>query len=280
MSGNYSFSLTTFSPSGKLGQIEHALNAVNQGVTSIGIKVTDRDPSLFFCFLPTVRASSTISQSYLSTSINLATNGVVIATEKKSASTLIDDSSIEKVAMVCDSIGMVYSGMGPDFRLLVSRARKYAQQYKQLYMENPPTRILVEQLARVMQDYTHRGGVRPFGVSLLIVGYDDVSGPSLYQVDPSGSYWAWKASAIGKNMINAKSFLEKRYNDEIELEDAVHTAILTLKEGFEGQMTETSLEIGIIGISTIGVAGKDREQFPLFRKLSPSEVKDYLANIA
>jgi 20S proteasome subunit alpha 2 len=54
-------------------------------------------------------------------------------------------------------------------------------------------------------------GVRPFGVSLLIIGYDDVSGPSLYQVDPSGSYWAWKASAIGKNMINAKTFLEKRY---------------------------------------------------------------------
>lgn len=86
-----------------------------------------------------------------------ATNGVVIATEKKSASTLIDDESTEKVAVICDSIGMVYSGMGPDFRLLVSRARKYAQQYKQLYMENPPTRILVEQLARVMQDYTHRG---------------------------------------------------------------------------------------------------------------------------
>lgn len=53
-------------------------------------------------------------------------------------------------------------------------------------------------------------GVRPFGVSLLVIGYDDVTGPSLYQVDPTGSYFAWKASAIGKNMINAKTFLEKR----------------------------------------------------------------------
>jgi len=94
---------------------------------------------------------------YLKQIVPTATNGVVIATEKKSASTLIDDESTEKVAVICDSIGMVYSGMGPDFRLLVSRARKYAQQYKQLYMENPPTRILVEQIARVMQDYTHRG---------------------------------------------------------------------------------------------------------------------------
>ncbi len=54
-------------------------------------------------------------------------------------------------------------------------------------------------------------------------------GPHLYQIDPSGSFWAWKASAIGKNMVNAKTFLEKRYNEDIEIEDAIHTAILTLK---------------------------------------------------
>jgi 20S proteasome subunit alpha 2 len=60
-----------------------------------------------------------------------------------------------------------------------------------------------------MQEYTQSGGVRPFGVSLLIAGID-AQGPSLYQVDPSGSYWKWKASAIGKNMVNAKTFLEKR----------------------------------------------------------------------
>lgn len=54
-------------------------------------------------------------------------------------------------------------------------------------------------------------GVRPFGVSLLVAGWDDSRGPTLYQVDPSGSFWAWKASAIGKNMVNAKTFLEKRF---------------------------------------------------------------------
>lgn len=44
--------------------------------------------------------------------------------------------------------------------------------------------------------------MRPFGVSLLMAGYDE-NGPQLYQVDPSGSYFAWKASAIGKNMVSA-----------------------------------------------------------------------------
>ncbi len=51
--------------------------------------------------------------------------------------------------------------------------------------------------------------MRPFGVSLLLAGRDD-SGAQLYQIDPSGSYFAWKASAIGKNMVNCKTFLEKR----------------------------------------------------------------------
>ncbi|RKP17828.1 N-terminal nucleophile aminohydrolase [Rozella allomycis CSF55] len=199
MSSRYSFSLTTFSPSGKLVQIEYALNAVNAGVTSVGIKV--------------------------------------IATEKKTPSILIEDSTIEKVATVCDSIGMVYSGMGPDYRLLVRKSRKSAQEYLNVYKENPPTLQLVREVAAVMQEYTQSGGVRPFGVSLLIAGVDDHHGPTLYQVDPSGSYWAWKASAIGKNMVNAKTFLEKRYAEDMELDDAIHTAILTLKEGFEGHMT-------------------------------------------
>ena len=109
--------------------------------------------------------------------------------------------------------------------------------------------------------------MRPFGVSLLVAGYDD-AGPQLYQVDPSGSYFAWKASAIGKNMTNAKTFLEKRYSDDMELEDAVHTAILTLKEGFEGQISGQNIEIGVVGA--------DRT----FRILTPSEVADYLLETA
>ena len=55
--------------------------------------------------------------------------------------------------------------------------------------------------------------MRPFGVSLLVAGFNTEDGdPQLYQVDPSGSYFAWKASAIGKNFINARTFLEKRYD--------------------------------------------------------------------
>ncbi|TQD88600.1 hypothetical protein C1H46_025857 [Malus baccata] len=149
----YSFSLTTFSPSGKLVQIEHALTAVGSGQTSLGIK---------------------------------AANGVVIATEKKLPSILVDEAS-----------------------------------------EPIPVTQLVREVAAVMQEFTQSGGVRPFGVSLLVAGFDD-KGPQLFQ-------------------LTIHVTISCRYTEDMELDDAVHTAILTLKEGFEGQISGKNIEIGIIG---------------------------------
>ena len=67
---------------------------------------------------------------------------------------------------------------------------------------------LVQEIASIMQEYTQSGGVRPFGISLLVIGYDEDK-PRLYQVDPSGAFFAWHATAIGKDYTNGKSFLEK-----------------------------------------------------------------------
>lgn len=86
-----------------------------------------------------------------------ATNGVVLATEKKDVSALLDTSIIEKVAPICPNIGIVYSGMGPDFRVLVAKARKIAQAYWKVYGEYPPTKVLVQEVAAVMQKATQSG---------------------------------------------------------------------------------------------------------------------------
>lgn len=153
--------------------------------------------------------------------------------------------------------------MGPDFRLLVSSARKESQKYYLTYREIQPVSQIVKDSAQLMQEYTQSGGVRAFGVSLLVAGYDH-DGPQLYQVDPSGAGFGWKATAIGKNYVNAKNFLERRYNDEVELDDAIHIALLTLRESYEGEMTEHNIEVGIVG--------EDR----IFRILTPEEVRDYL----
>ena len=195
-----------------------------------------------------------------------ATNGVVIATEKKVPSPLVEAESMEKISVLTENIGSVYAGMGPDNRVLVGRGRKAAQSYFMQYRDPIPVGQLTREIASVAQEFTQSGGVRPFGVSLLIAGYDD-EGPALYQVDPSGSYWAWKASAIGKNFSQAKTFLEKRYRPDMELEDAINTAILTLKEGFEGQISHENIEIAVVGT--------DRK----FRILSQDEVKDYVREV-
>ncbi|TYH35063.1 hypothetical protein ES332_D13G168000v1 [Gossypium tomentosum] len=90
-------------PSGKLVQIEHALTAVGSGQRSLGIK---------------------------------AANGVVNATEKKLPSILVDETSVQKIQCLAPNIGVVYSGMGPDFRVLVQKSRKQAEQYHRLYKWN------------------------------------------------------------------------------------------------------------------------------------------------
>ena len=112
MTERYSFSLTTFSPSGKLVQIEYPLVEVAAGGPSVGIK---------------------------------ASNGVVLAAEKKQKSVLYDDSTINKVEMVTKNVCMVYSGMGPDYRVLVRHERKIAQQYFLMYQEEIPTAQLVQE---------------------------------------------------------------------------------------------------------------------------------------
>ena len=197
-SERYSFSLTTFSPSGKLVQIEYALQAVASGAPSVGIKVR------------AVRTQVERGEIYFCFSSRQAVNGVVLATEKKNKSILFEDHSTYKIEQVTQNIGMVYSGMGPDYRLLVRRARKMAQDYYLMYHEPIPTAQLVYRVALVMQEYTQSGGVRPFGVSLLICGWDEPGKPVLFQCDPSGAYFAWKATAMGKNQVNGKTFLEKR----------------------------------------------------------------------
>ena len=51
---------------------------------------------------------------------------------------------------------------------------------------------ITKYVAGVQQRYTQSGGVRPFGISTLIVGFDPGSEEArLYQTEPSGIYSAW-----------------------------------------------------------------------------------------
>lgn len=227
--GDSDFSLTTFQSGGKLGQIEYALKAVSLGGQCVGVK---------------------------------AKNGAVIAVESKPPSPLAEKGTNLKIQAINPNVGCVYSGVITDYRVLLKSIRKQAMAYKLRLGVEMPTREVVKEAAAIMQEFTQTGGVRPFGVSLLIIGWEDI--PTLWQVDPSGTFWAWKATALGKRSDGSKTFLERRYNDDTNVDDAINTAILTLKEGFDGQLTADLMEIGVVR--------EDRK----FKTLSTAEIQDIL----
>jgi 20S proteasome subunit alpha 2 len=171
--------------------------------------------------------------------------------------------SFSKMEIISPSSGFVYAGMGADFRVLVEKARKQGSAYHRKFGENIPIRGLTQGIAQVMQEFTQEGGVRPFGVSLLVAGYDSVDGPQLFQADPSGAYFQWKATAIGKGMTSCKQLLERRWQPDMELEDAIHLALLCLRESSETQMTASTVQLGVIGEDQV------------FRILTQKQVEEY-----
>lgn len=96
--------------------------------------------------------------------------------------------------MVCS-----VAGITSDANVLTNELRLIAQRYQLNYGEPVPCEQLVSQLCDIKQAYTQYGGKRPFGVSILYMGWDKHYGYQLYQSDPSGNYSGWKATCIGNN---------------------------------------------------------------------------------
>lgn len=231
------YSLTTFGESGELTQVRHALTAVGNGETVIGIR---------------------------------AKNGIVIAAEKKLASPLIDESSIHKIDKLCDYMGVSYAGIGPDFNAVVMKARKDVAKYHATYQDRITPFVLCKQIATLFQEYTQSGGVRPFGIGMIVGGYDEEQGPQIFQIEASGTFYCWKATAMGKGSTEARQFLEKTYTDDMDIGDATHTAIKALKNTFEGALTEKNLEVAVI---------KTSDPSKSFHILSQSEIIDLLKEV-
>ncbi|TYH85600.1 hypothetical protein ES332_D02G279600v1 [Gossypium tomentosum] len=143
------------------------------------------------------------------------TDIVVLGVEKKSAVKLQDSRSVRKIVSLDDHIALACAGLKADARVLINRARIECQSHR-LTVEDPK--------------YTQSGGVRPFGLSTLIVGFDPyTSVPSLYQTDPSGTFSAWKANATGRNSNSMREFLEKNYK-ETSGHETIKLAIRALLE--------------------------------------------------
>merc|ERR1712039_39259 len=117
-----------------------------------------------------------------------------------------------------------------DARVLVNKARVECQSYRLNVEDNPTVDYVARFLARTQQKYTHRGGVRPFGISTLIGGVDNKGEVALYQTDPSGTHYAWKATAVGKNSKTVSDFFEKKYEEDLDSDKTLRLAIKGLLE--------------------------------------------------
>ena len=228
----YDRAVTLFSPDGRLFQVEYAHEAVRKGATTIGVKTLD---------------------------------GVVLLAERRQPSRLAE--SAEKLKKIDDHIGLSFSGLFGDARVLIDDARVYAQIHKLTYGEDIPVEVLAKRICDIKQVYTQHGGVRPFGVAFLIAGVDK-HGPHLIRTEPGGSYMSYKADAVGAGAPGVVEFLEKNYREEISLEKAVDLALKALQTVIEDKLTVDKVEIGLISI-------KER----VFRILSKEEITSYIAKI-
>uniref|UniRef100_A0A7S4NP84 Proteasome alpha-type subunits domain-containing protein n=1 Tax=Paramoeba aestuarina TaxID=180227 RepID=A0A7S4NP84_9EUKA len=186
----YDLSASTFSPDGKIFQIQYAMKAVENSSTSIALRTKD---------------------------------GVIFASEKLIFSKMIVQGSNKRVSMVDRHIGVTISGLMADARQLINRCRSEAVDYKSFYGTPIPVRVMATRIANFCQVYTLYSSVRPFGASILIGGIDE-KGPQLFQVDPTGISVGCYASAIGKGRQSARTELEKLKLDEMTCEEAVKEA--------------------------------------------------------
>ncbi|ERM97277.1 hypothetical protein AMTR_s00119p00130720 [Amborella trichopoda] len=138
--------------------------------------------------------------------------------------------SVRKIVSLDNHIALACAGLKADARVLINRARIECQSHR-LTVEDPVTvEYITRYIAGLQQKYTQSGGVRPFGLSTLIVGFDPHTGvPSLYQTDPSGTFSAWKANATGRNSNSMREFLEKNYK-ETSGHETIKLAIRALLE--------------------------------------------------
>lgn len=209
----YDRAITVFSPDGRLFQVEYAKEAVKRGATAIGI---------------------------------VAKDGVALIAYKATHSKLTVQESLRKIFEVDNHCVVTASGLIADARRLVDGARVDAQRHRITYNEAPSIESLSKGVCDLMQVYTQYGGIRPFGVSLLIAGVDDK--PVLYEAEPSGAMTGYYADSIGSGKKEADEYLEKNYKEGITLDDAFELGINALKKTAETKLTPDNIEVSYVDV--------------------------------
>src|SRR3972149_12259758 len=195
----YDRAITMFSPEGRLLQVEYAKKTVKQGSTAIGMTCSD---------------------------------GVILVTDKRIVDELVVPEAVEKIFQIDDHIGSTASGILSDARVLIEMAQVRAQQHRVVYDSPIDTLTIVKDICNLKQITTQSGGLRPFGVSVLIAAIA-IGTPKLFETDPTGIYFQYKATVIGEAEPEIEEILYKEYQDNMSMDDGFKLALNALKKSLD-----------------------------------------------
>jgi len=208
----YDRAITMFSPDGRLLQVEYAKKTVRQGSTAIGLVCSD---------------------------------GILFVTDKRIVDSLVVPESVEKIWQIDEHIGVTASGILSDARVLIERSQVRAQQHRVTYDTMIDTMSIVKDMCELKQICTQSAGLRPFGVSLLVGGIDS-DGPVLFETDPTGIYFGYKAAIIGEFETEIEEIIKKQYKETITIEDGLRLCIGALSKVIGKGLTSDRVDAAYI----------------------------------
>ncbi|KAK4229890.1 nucleophile aminohydrolase [Podospora fimiseda] len=212
---NYDNDSVTFSPQGRIFQVEYAAEAVKQGSVVVGI------------------ASKT--------------HAVLVAI-KRNAEEL--SSYQKKLFPIDEHVGIAIAGLTSDARVLSNFMKQQCLGHRLSYGRNMPIRNMVDQIGSKAQNNTQHYGKRPYGVGLLIAGVDN-TGPHLFEFQPSGMTEEMQAFAIGARSQMARTYLEKHLESFLDSsrEELISHGLKALKESLvqDRELTVENTSIGVVG---------------------------------
>uniref|UniRef100_A0A6A7FYM4 Proteasome subunit alpha type n=1 Tax=Hirondellea gigas TaxID=1518452 RepID=A0A6A7FYM4_9CRUS len=209
----YDTDVTTFSPAGRLHQVEYAMEAVKQGSCVVGI---------------------------------CSKNFAVLAAYRRHQAELA--SHQKKLFKIDNHIGIGISGLVADARGLARFMRTEALNHKYVYNAPMPSSRLVTLLSDKSQVYTQTSAKRPYGVGLLVIGADK-SGIHLFETSPSGVFFEYIAHAFGSRSQSAKTYIERHVDEfkDLNLDELIKHALTALKGTIaDGELTSTNCEVAFV----------------------------------
>lgn len=207
----YDRAATMFAPDGHILQVEYAEKTIRLGSASIGLVCKD-------C--------------------------VVIVSDRRKKDKLIVDESGNKIFEIDDHIMGSAAGIVSDARVLVEKARVLAQQHRVTYDNETDTEAIVRDIADMKQQFTQYGGARPFGVALMIAGFD--TKPKLYTTDVTGNYLQYKANAIGEKDTKLQERLREKYRQDLTCEQGIKLGLDIFKDVLEDDFTIERFDVAVI----------------------------------